>query len=229
VRIGVLKRSGNLHVSYWSFGFTGVPQQVSNIFEDLARQLVSAGHALYAHGMVPATSGNLSARVSPEVIAITVSGAHKGHLTSADIMPIDNVGNSLDGRRPSAETGLHTQIYSAFPEAGAILHHHSPRATLISQLAGDEVLLSDYELLKAFPGINTHETVVSVPVFPNDQDIHRLSEKIRGRMQSPGPLFGYLIRGHGLYTWADTVDRAMIHVEAFEFLFRCELMKREVR
>ena len=33
---------------------------------------------------------------------------------------------------------------------------------------------------------------------------------------------GYLIAGHGLYTWGRTVDDALRHVEAFEFLFECE-------
>ncbi|MEJ2095085.1 MAG: class II aldolase/adducin family protein, partial [Gammaproteobacteria bacterium] len=110
----------------------------------------------------------------------------------------------------------------------AVLHHHSPRATLLSQLAGDRINLSGYELLKAFPGIDTHEATVQVPVFNNDQDIPRLADTVDNYMQSNGDLFGYLIRGHGLYTWADTVERALNHIEAFEFLFRCELMKRGV-
>lgn len=201
---------------------------VRHTFEELAQQLVNAGHVLYAQGMVPATSGNFSARVGPEAIAITVSGTHKGHLDTSDIMVIDNQGNSIDGRRSSAETALHTQIYRHLPEAGAVLHHHSPRATLLSQLAGDRIILSGYELLKAFPGIDTHEATVQVPVFNNDQDIPRLANTVDNYMQSNGDLFGYLIRGHGLYTWADTVERALNHIEAFEFLFRCELMKRGV-
>jgi methylthioribulose-1-phosphate dehydratase len=201
---------------------------VRHTFEELAQQLVNAGHVLYAQGMVPATSGNFSARVGPEAIAITVSGTHKGRLDTSDIMAIDNQGNSIDGRRSSAETALHTQIYRHLPEAGAVLHHHSPRATLLSQLAGDRIILSGYELLKAFPGIDTHEATVQVPVFNNDQDIPRLADTVDNYMQSNGDLFGYLIRGHGLYTWADTVERALNHIEAFEFLFRCELMKRGV-
>jgi methylthioribulose-1-phosphate dehydratase len=201
---------------------------VRHTFEELAQQLVNAGHVLYAQGMVPATSGNFSARVGPEAIAITVSGTHKGRLDTSDIMAIDNQGNSIDGRRSSAETALHTQIYRHLPEAGAVLHHHSPRATLLSQLAGDRIILSGYELLKAFPGIDTHEATVHVPVFNNDQDIPRLADTVNNYMQSNGDLFGYLIRGHGLYTWADTVERALNHIEAFEFLFRCELMKRGV-
>ena len=34
---------------------------------------------------------------------------------------------------------------------------------------------------------------------------------------------GYLIRGHGLYTWGPRMEDALRQVEAFEFLFECEL------
>lgn len=198
-------------------------------FEEWARALVNAGHIMYAQGMVPATSGNFSARVGPDCIAITVSGRHKGHLTADDIMEIDAEGRSRDGRRPSAETALHLQLYRRFPGIYVVLHHHSLYATLISQMASGRLVFADYELLKAFPGIDTHATQLEVPVFANDQDIPRLAKKVEAYMKEHPPVHGYLIAGHGLYTWGDSVETALKHVEAFEFLFRCELMKRGVR
>ena len=71
--------------------------------EQRAAELVEVGQTLYRLGMVPATSGNLSARLSGNKIAVTVSGRHKGKLTQADIMVVDDKGNSMDGRRPSGE------------------------------------------------------------------------------------------------------------------------------
>ena len=73
-------------------------------FEQRATELVEVGQSLYKLGMVPATSGNLSARLGDGRIAITVSGRHKGKLAQSDIMVVDQEGHSLDGRRPSAET-----------------------------------------------------------------------------------------------------------------------------
>ena len=197
-------------------------------FDEWAQELVKAGHILYAQGMVPATSGNFSARLAPDSIAITVSGRHKGQLTVPDIMQIDAVGRSRDGRRPSAETALHLQLYRRFPHAHVVLHHHSLAATLISQCIQDRIVFENYELLKAFPGIDTHATRLEVPVFVNDQDIPRLAEKVGEYMDAHPPIHGYLISGHGLYTWGDSVETALKHVEAFEFLFKCELMKRGV-
>lgn len=49
-------------------------------FRQRAVDLIDAGRRLYAWGMVPATSGNLSARLSSGELAITVSGTHKGRL-----------------------------------------------------------------------------------------------------------------------------------------------------
>jgi len=66
-----------------------------------------------------------------ETIAITVSGKHKGQLELDDIMLIDADANSLDGKKPSAETVLHTSLYKRFPDIQSILHPHSLNATLI--------------------------------------------------------------------------------------------------
>lgn len=71
-------------------------------FHHYAQELVEAGRQLYAQGMVPATSGNFSTRLSDGALAITVSGRHKGKLSSRDIMRVEADGESLDGWRPSA-------------------------------------------------------------------------------------------------------------------------------
>lgn len=201
---------------------------MNRTFEESARELVEAGRVLYELGMVPATSGNFSARIAEDRIAITVSGRHKGQLNISDIMQIDHSGHSGDGRRPSAETELHLQIYRRLPDVAVILHHHSLYATLISQLVADEVLLAEYELLKAFSEIDTHATRLRLPVFENNQDISMLAGQVDKYMDANSPVYGYLIRGHGLYTWAESVATALNYVEAFEFLFKCELMKRGV-
>jgi methylthioribulose-1-phosphate dehydratase len=36
---------------------------------------------------------------------------------------------------------------------------------------------------------------------------------------------GFLIRGHGLYTWGKDVFSARRHVEIYEFLFECLIRK----
>lgn len=192
-------------------------------------ELIVAGQQLYMMGMVPATSGNISARLDDGTMAITVSGSHKGKLNESDVMNTTLQGASLDGRQPSAETLLHTQIYARYPEVGVVLHPHSVNATVLSRLCGNSLLLEDYEILKAFPDIQTHECRVHLSVFDNDQDIARLASQVDQRLQDNAEIPGYLIRGHGFYTWGRSVKDALRHVEAFEFLFDCELQMRRVK
>jgi len=193
------------------------------IATQLADQLIAAGRELYRQGMVPATSGNFSARLPDGKLLLTVSGRHKGRLTHDDLLIADAHGRSLDDRRPSAETQLHVQAYRRFPAINAVLHPHSVNATLLSKLRGTALTLQDYELLKAFPGVVTHACRVRVPIFANDQDIERLAALVDQEMDTHGPVPGYLIEGHGFYTWGESVEDALRHVEAFEFLFDCEL------
>ncbi len=193
-----------------------------------AAELVEAGRWLAGRGWVPATSGNLSARLAGDRVAITVSGRHKGRLAPEDIMLVDVEGRSLDGKRASAETLLHTSLYQRYPDVGSVLHVHSVNATLISRRRQGELVLHGYELLKAFRGIDTHETSVAVPVFPNDQDIARLARAVEAYLDERAPVHGYLIAGHGLYAWGTSVEEALRHVEAFDFLFECELRQEGI-
>lgn len=195
----------------------------------IAQELIDAGRQLYAQGLVPATSGNFSARLEDGNLAITVSGRHKGKLKEQDIMRVDANGESLDDRRPSAETLLHVHIYRRYPRARVILHPHSVNATLLSRLSGEWLVLQDYELLKAFPGVDSHDCTVNVPVFDNDQNIARLAQKVDACLDGLDSAHGYLIRGHGFYTWGESVQDALRHVEAFEFLFECEMRLRAMQ
>lgn len=192
-------------------------------FKQRAQEIIEAGKVLYRMGMVPATSGNFSARLSDGTVAITVSGRHKGELCLDDIMVMSKDGKPLDDKKPSAEAGLHIQLYSQFPEIGAVLHPHMMNAIVLARRCGDDVYLQNYELLKALSGIKTHETQVYIPVFANDQNIPRLASKVQTYLDTNSPAYAYIIDGHGLYTWGKTMADTLRHVEALDFLFATEL------
>ena len=114
-------------------------------------------------------------------MVVTQSGFHKGFLTPDQLMIVglDDQPDSLG--KPSAEAALHSQLYRLVPQAGAIWHVHSPYATLVSRVLGPGVLeLREYELLKAFDGITTHDVAVSVPIIANSQDMDRNPASRRG-------------------------------------------------
>jgi methylthioribulose-1-phosphate dehydratase len=192
-------------------------------FSAKALELIDAGRFIDQKGWVPATSGNFSARLADGTIAITVSGKHKGQLQPEDIMRVDADGQSLDGKKPSAETLLHTSLYQRFPDVQAVLHPHSINATLASRLFGDAIVLEDYELLKALRGIDTHAVRTIIPIFANDQNIPRLAHQVERYLDDHPDIYAYIIAGHGCYTWGASVQEALRHLEALEFLFDCEI------
>lgn len=103
--------------------------------EQLTQQIIDAGRFLYGRGWSPATSSNYSARLDEQRALLTVSGKHKGQLGFDDVLATDLAGNSLEpGKKPSAETLLHTQLYAWNPAIGAVLHTHSVNATVLSRL-----------------------------------------------------------------------------------------------
>lgn len=196
--------------------------------EQIAQTIINAGKELYALGWSFATSSNYSMRCNDKLVAITVSGKHKGKLTFDDIMLIDLEGQPYNNhKKPSAETLLHTYLYQRFDQIHAVLHTHSVNATVLSRLHHDDALvLEHYEMLKIFPGIDTHDTKVIIPIFDNDQNIERLAKKVDAYLKDNLACPGYLIRGHGLYSWGSSMFESMNRTEALEFLFACALKER---
>jgi methylthioribulose-1-phosphate dehydratase len=203
--------------------FPGSNQAVSHR-SSATISLIEAGRRLDARGLAPATAGNYSMRLDDGSILITVSGSHKGRLTDTQLMRVDPDGRPLEPAKSSAETLLHCLVYAVDPMAGAVLHTHSVAGTALSRaLAGREgIELADYELLKIFPGVTTHEGDVTLPLVDNSQDMPALAAHLRpllARRQPPLPAF--YIRGHGLYAWGPTIDAAENMVEGCEFLLAC--------
>jgi methylthioribulose-1-phosphate dehydratase len=203
------------------------PQQLRQV----ANEIIANVRELAAAGLTPATSSNFSRRLDASHAAITVSGRDKGRLTEDDIMVIDFDGRAVGSdRQPSAETLLHTQLYRRFPEIGCVLHTHSLAQTVASRLfaGAGHVALEGYELLKAFAGNTTHDMRIDLPVLSNSQDMHTLAAQVDALLDGPCR-WGYLIDGHGLYTWGADMAQARRHLDAFEFLLNCELELRKLK
>lgn len=197
-----------------------------------ARTIAETGRELAALGWTPATSSNFSMRLDAAHAAVTISGRDKGGLSGDDVMVVDFEGNAVaTDAKPSAETALHTQIYRRFADAGAVLHTHSRTQTVASRLYADRgvIRFEGWELQKAISGYTTHESTLEVPVFPNTQDMNVLVRQVDDWLDAGKPLHGYLIDGHGIYTWGKDMQETRRHLEAFEFLLACELDLKRLR
>ena len=106
-------------------------------------ELVAVAQALDAAGLMPNKSGNVSVR-TPVGLVITPAGTPYAELTPASLVElalaengdtpnfqVRKSGVSLFSR-PSSEWRLHAAIYRAYPDVGAIVHTHSPKATALA-------------------------------------------------------------------------------------------------
>lgn len=99
---------------------------------DLRETIVRVAQAMDRAGFAPSKSGNVSARFGDGML-ITPSGLPYAVMSPGDLVEIDLHGH-LRGveRRPSSEWPFHAAIYAARPDAKAIVHTHSPKATALS-------------------------------------------------------------------------------------------------
>ena len=195
---------------------------------DLAAQLAAIGPQYHARGWALGTSGNFSAVVSrtPLRLAITTSGVDKRALSLSDIVEIDDRGQVVAGLgRPSAEASLHLAI-ARVRGAGAVLHTHSIWSTILSDAATqDGLAIEGYEMLKGLEGVDTHEHREWLPILENTQDWIAAVPQVEAILTEQPNAHGFLIRGHGLYTWGRDLRVAQRQVEILEFLF--EVMGRK--
>jgi len=119
-----------------------------------------AGLELAASGLVEGTWGNISARVSPELMAITPSGRDYSGIKVEDIVLVDLRTMESSGGKASTETPLHAAIYRDRPEIFAIVHTHSMSASTVAaarrevppilddfaQIVGPSLRTADYAL-----------------------------------------------------------------------------------
>ena len=101
-----------------------------------------------------------------------------------------------------------------------MLHTHSVWSTVLSEVYGAErgLRLSGFEMLKGLEGVRTHEHTEWLPILENDQDIRALVPRVEAVLEQSPAIHGFLLRGHGLYTWGGDLAEARRHVEILEFL-----------
>lgn len=201
--------------------------------EDLIDSLRECGRLFHARGWSVGTSSNYSAVLNrdPVRLIVTASGMDKGRLARNDFVHVGHDGLPVEAGQPksSAETMLHVMLADQ-AGAGAVLHTHSIWGTLLSDhfFEAGGFQIEGFEMLKGLEGNRTHEMREWVPIFDNTQDIPSLAHDVGRYLETlpNGPVHGFLIRGHGLYTWGKDIFSARRHVEIYEFLF--ELVARQL-
>ncbi|MEO1654049.1 MAG: methylthioribulose 1-phosphate dehydratase, partial [Bacteroidota bacterium] len=195
--------------------------------QSLHEELIELIRLFHQRGWSLATSTNYSFRnPQQDTITITSSGLDKSKISPGDLMIIDKNGEAIEGflhLKPSAETLIHTFLYED-TQVNAILHTHSWAGTVLSRFfqSQGKIRMAGYEVLKGLSGLNTHQSHFDLPIFENSQDMIELCERLREYDQKKGLQYGFLLAGHGLYTWGNSIAEAKRHMETLEFLMECE-------
>jgi L-ribulose-5-phosphate 4-epimerase len=175
------------------------------MLEDLKSEVYRTLMGLLTSGLVQGTSGNVSGREG-DFVVIKPSGVSYSQVTPDHLVVLDLQGHILEGGcRPSVDTPAHLCIYRSAPEAGGIVHTHSPYATAFAVL-GRSIPVYLTELADLFGG----PIPVSEYVPPGDEAIGREFAAKTGS----GRFRALLMRSHGVFTAgysaADALIAAMI-------------------
>jgi L-ribulose-5-phosphate 4-epimerase len=100
----------------------------------LKRDVIKGSDRIYQKGLVQAGEGNVSIRIpGKDEIFITPSFNKYDNLKESDIVYIKFDGTLLsEVGKPSSEYRLHVAVYQARPKVNAVIHTHSPYATMMS-------------------------------------------------------------------------------------------------
>lgn len=103
--------------------------------DTLRADIVAIGRRMYERGLIVAYDGNISARISDDLVLTTPSGACKGMLAPDDLVVVDLDGRPSGAGRPSSELPMHLAVYQNRPDVRAVVHAHPPTAVACT-LAG---------------------------------------------------------------------------------------------
>ena len=103
-----------------------------DIMYNFKRQIADIGKKLADNGLAPGFSGNISVRFEDKIL-VTPSGYSLGELEADDIVVLDFDFNIIEGdKKPSSESKMHALIYKKRPDLNALVHCHSPKASVFA-------------------------------------------------------------------------------------------------
>lgn len=180
----------------------------------------------YKLGWCTGSGGGISIRESENSIWVAPSGVHKEFVEPEDLFLMDLEGGLLtppkkEKLKCSECTPLFLQAYN-LRNAGSVLHSHSLNALMITKLFDTEFQCIDLEMIK---GIQDHKNTewCRVPIIENTEYESDLAESLKNAILAYPRSHAVLVRNHGIYVWGPTWEKAKIHVECYEYLFKAVL------
>lgn len=161
---------------------------------DAREALVRYYRLLRTHGYNDSHSGNGSVRVD-DTVWVTPTGACGDTLDADALVACPIEGEAARGA--SLDATLHLAVYRANPQARAVLHSHGAHAIALS-LSGEDFVPVDFEGAAYFPRV----PVLDIPYAEYvAQSPARVAQTLAEHPVA-------MVRGHGVYAWGETLDRA---------------------
>jgi L-fuculose-phosphate aldolase len=161
---------------------------------------------MLSSGLTQETFGNVSSRAGKEKIAITPSAIRYPKLTPSDIALIDLDGNIIESDHAvSTETPIHLRVYQERNDAEAILHTHSPFATVFACLG---------EPIRPYHNTLAH---AGGTIYPSEYANNGNEELPRTVVDTLADRRACLLRNHGVLAIGDSIRDARYVASIVEF------------
>jgi len=166
----------------------------------LREQVAAACRILALEGYADLTLGHVSARAADGTIFIKRKGVALGEVETDDVVETDDATADLH-----LETVLHTAVYAARPDVGAVVHGHPPYATALSATGAALELL-------------THDGVLFADGLGRFDDPDLVIEEEQGRAVAAalGGRRAVLLRNHGVLAVGKDVAWAVLTAVTLE-------------
>ena len=178
----------------------------------LSHELIRAGRVLSRRGIIVATEGNLSARLTPDRMVITRRGRRKGELTTRDFVELElrETGSSPARQAASTEHRMHIAAYAARSDVEALLHAHPVSLTAFAA-RGLTPDFSRFDEARVFLG-----PVGFVPHYPSGSEA--LAEAVAKALETRERPNVLIMEFHGALAVGTGVDEALARLEIAERL-----------
>jgi L-fuculose-phosphate aldolase len=185
------------------------------------KKLARIMRRLYERGLTTTSGGNISCRLSDDLIAITPSATDKGEMRWKEIAIMTYDGKNLTpDQKPSIESGMHISIYNENAEVSAIVHAHPPFASAFTAMNYkiDTSLTAEAQALLGEPAIAPY-ALMGTP---------ELAEIVGRKVHSSNVV---LLKNHGILTTGPSLLHAFNMLEVLEaaakMTFITELMGKK--
>ena len=182
----------------------------------IREEICAIGRRLYARGFAAGNDGNISCRLTTDLVVCTPTLISKGHMEPDDLCLVDLHGNQLRGqRRRTSEIMLHLEIYRADPKVRSVVHCHPPHATAFAVARED------------IPTGILPEAEVFLGVVPRAEYKTPGSEAFAATVRPfVGKANTVVLSNHGTVSWATTLEQAYWRTETLDAYCRILLLAK---